>query len=147
MKILGTYLGQGQVSLKHEGSGVSFSTDPPKGGGGQGLSFSPTDLVAAALGSCVLTTIGLVAERQDLSAAIHIEIEKEMEASPRRIGSITLTIHLPQHCSVEERGRLERAAKLCPVSLSIHPEIRVKMRFVSGEMAGREPVDAPQTQI
>lgn len=135
-KIVGTYIGQGQVGLKHEGSGVSISTDAPKGSGGQGSCFSPTDLVAAALGSCVLTAIGLVTERLGPSAEIRIEITKEMQATPRRVGSLTLTIQLPKHLSADERTQLERVANTCPVRLSLHPDIRVEMRFVYGEFVG-----------
>ncbi len=141
MKIIGTYIGQGKVALSHEGSGVSISTDAPQGSGGQGSCFSPTDLVAAALGSCILTTIGLVTERLDPAAEIRIEIEKEMQATPRRVGSLKLTIHLPQHLSADECAQMERVAKACPVRLSLHPDIRVEMRFVYGKNLGAAIAD------
>ena len=144
MKIIGAYIAQGKVALRHEGSGVSISTDAPQGSGGQGSCFSPTDLVAAALGSCVITTIGLVTERLDPAAEIRIKIEKEMQATPRRIGSLKLTIHMPQHLSADECAQMERVANDCPVRLSLHPDIRVEMRFVYGESLGVAIADMPR---
>ena len=129
--ITGKYLGDKRVEMEHGPSKTVLVTDAPKDNAGLGRAFSPTDLVAAALGSCVLTTMALVAERNgiDLKGS-YFEVVKEMSESPRKIGRLPLDIHLPKEIAEHDRARLERAGLSCPVHHSLHPEVRVEMRFL-----------------
>lgn len=129
--IRGRYIGRKKCELIHEPSGSVLITEAPKDNGGEGQSFSPTDLVAAAYGSCVVTTIAIVAERSGIDVAgTHWRIEKHMQSEPRRIGRLPLEVHLPARLSEDERGKLERAGRACPVHKSLHPDVQVEMSFV-----------------
>ncbi len=131
VSISATYLGKKKVELLHADSGVKIVTDAPRDNSGEGKSFSPTDLVAAAFGSCVMTTIAIVAERGGIVVdGMRMTVEKHMVEDPRRIGSLPLQIHLPQALLPHERQKLERAALGCPVHKSLHPEIRSDIAFM-----------------
>lgn len=131
VEITGKYLGSKKVELTHEQSGSRFITEAPKDNGGEGMSFSPTDLVAAAFGSCVLTTIAIVAERAGINVdGMHMRVEKHMQQEPRRIGNIPLTVHLPKALGEAERRRLEAAGRACPVHKSLHPEVQAETNFI-----------------
>ena len=131
VKISGRYLGDKKVALTHADSGTIVTTAAPKDNGGDGSSFSPTDMVGAALGACMVTIMGLMAEREGLSLlGTWFEVEKHMSASPRRIGHLPMTIHLPGHLSPEQRIKLERGAHTCPVHHSLHPDSKVEVAFV-----------------
>lgn len=129
-----TYEGQLHCGAIHGPSGERLATDAPVDNGGKGATFSPTDLVATALGACMLTIIGLVAERDGLKvegATAHVS--KEMVADPvRRIGKLTVTITMPPGAALTEsdRAKLRRAADTCPVKQSLHPETKVETQFV-----------------
>lgn len=126
----GAYLGDKKVRVIHGESGVAIETAAPKDNGGDGASFSPTDLVGAAVGACMVTIMGLMAERDGISlAGTHFTVEKHMSASPRRIGRLPVTIHLPERLSPTERAKLERGAHTCPVAHSLHPDIKVEVVF------------------
>jgi len=130
VSISAIYLGKKKVELLHADSGVKLITDAPRDNSGEGKSFSPTDLVAAAFGSCVMTTIAIVAERGGIVVdGMRMSVEKHMVEDPRRIGSLPLEIHLPQALLPHERQKLERAALGCPVHKSLHPEIRSDIAF------------------
>ncbi|MEL6896320.1 MAG: OsmC family protein [Planctomycetota bacterium] len=128
------YEGSLRCVATHEPSGHTLATDAPTDNGGKGASFSPTDLVATALGTCVLTIIGLVADRHDLQlAGTRVRVLKSMVAQPtRRIGSLKTTVTLPAAAVAdsEMRQRLESAARKCPVHASLHPEIDAPIDFV-----------------
>ena len=127
----GRYTGGKFVELKHEPSGTVITTDAPKDNGGEGTAFSPTDLVGAALGSCVLTTMVLVAERNGVSlTGAHFRVEKIMGTDPRRIAQLVLKVHLPLSLSELDRQKLERAGAGCPVHKSLHPETQMVIEFV-----------------
>lgn len=129
--IYGKYLGDKQVELLHEQSGAMVVTDAPLDNQGLGRSFSATDLVAAALGSCILTIAGIVAERNtyDISGS-YFRIEKHMSRDmPRRILSMPVVFHLPASLSAEARQKIERAAQSCPVHHSLHPDVQREIRF------------------
>lgn len=129
--ITGRYIGQKKCEMVHEPSGSALITEAPKDNGGEGRSFSPTDLVAAAYGSCVVTTIAIVAERSGIDiAGTHWRIEKHMQQEPRRIGDLPLEVHLPARLSDDERAKLERAGRACPVHKSLHPDVRAETVFV-----------------
>jgi putative redox protein len=129
--ITGKYVGVKKVQLVHEPSGEVLITEAPKDNGGEGKSFSPTDLVAAAYGSCVMTTIAIVAERSGISVeGMHMRVEKHMQSEPRRIGNIPLEIHMPKALGDQERQKLERAGNACPVHKSLHPEVKAEITFI-----------------
>ncbi len=129
-----TYEGDLHCRAVHEPSGTTLATDAPKDNQGRGESFSPTDLVATALGTCILTTMGIVARTHGLDmTGATATVEKEMTAIPtRRIGSLATRIHMPHVVSDEHRLRLERAAHTCPVHKSLHPDVQAPIEFTWG---------------
>ncbi len=131
VKMAGTYTGEKHCDLIHIPSNSKIETDAPKDNQGRGERFSPTDLVGAALGSCILTTMAIVAERDGVSlGGARFEVEKEMITQPRRIGSLKVKIMLPDKISEDYRKKLENAAHLCPVHKSLHPDIQVPLDFI-----------------
>ncbi len=134
VEIHGEYAGGLAVHSQHGPSGTRLTTDAPVDNGGKGQSFSPTDLVATALGSCVLTILGLVADRHAIDLkGTRVHVTKEMVADPvRRIGSLHTRVTFPAG-TVDEppmRERLEKAARKCPVHQSLHPDIDAPIQFV-----------------
>jgi putative redox protein len=119
-----------KVVLQHLPSGATITTAAPLDNNGDGSSFSPTDLVAAALTSCTLTVMAIVADRNQYSLdGSYASIEKIMQTSPRRIAELPLDIHLPKSLSAEARSKLENAAHTCPVHHSLLAEIKIIMTF------------------
>ena len=118
-------------ALIHEPSGAKIATDAPKDNHGKGETFSPTDMVAGALGACMLTIMGIVAKRHRLALEnAEVEVIKEMIQEPvRRIGKLTVTFKMPAGIPQKERAVLERAAMTCPVHQSLHPEIEIPVSF------------------
>ena len=131
------YEGSLRCSAKHGPSGQTITTDAPLDNGGKGAAFSPTDLVGTALGTCIVTIMGLVAQRNQLDiGGTRVRVVKEMAASPvRRIGELRVTVTLPEgkRLSAADRERLEQAAHRCPVKQSLHPDIKVPVEFVYSE--------------
>jgi putative redox protein len=126
------YEGNLRTVCTHEKSLSTFETDAPPDNQGLGERFSPTDTVATALASCMLTIMGMKARDMNVDIkGIKIDVEKIMKAEPRRIGGINLTFHFPGTLQVDEKQKaiLERAANTCPVMYSIHPDIEVKVTF------------------
>ena len=125
------YLGDLHCAATHGPSGSRLTTDAPTDNGGRGELFSPTDLVATALGTCLTTVMGLVARRTGLDLeGTRVHVEKHMTSEPvRRIGALVAVITFPRDFSPADRVRLERAAQICPVRQSLHPEVRVELRF------------------
>ncbi len=131
VQIEARYDGGKKCSLTHQ-EGATLQTDAPKDIGGDASAFSPTDLVAAALASCVLTTVAMYAERHALDlTGMTASVGKEMTATPRRIGRLPLTVHLPATVPADIRPALERVAYACPVHASLHPDIEapIEMRY------------------
>ncbi|MEQ1877973.1 MAG: OsmC family protein [Bdellovibrionia bacterium] len=125
-----TYQGQKHCELVHEQSGTVIETDAPRDNQGKGERFSPTDLVGAALASCVLTTMAIVAERDGLSIeGTSASVEKRMTDSPRMIASLTLSIKMPARLTPEQRRKMENTARACPVHKSLHPDVQQPMTF------------------
>lgn len=117
--------------LSHGPSCAAIRTVPPKDNGGDGSSFSPTDLVGAALASCALSTMALVAAREGLHwGDASARVVKEMVGPPRRIGALPLVFTMPKATPVDQRARLEEIARTCPVARSLHPELSLPMEFV-----------------
>jgi putative redox protein len=127
-----TYDGNLRTECKHLRSGTLIETDAPVDNNGKGERFSPSDLVATALGACMMTIMGMRAAEMNVDLkGVHIDIEKIMKSEPRRIGGINLTFHFPDHISLTERQQkiLKLAADTCPVIYSINPEIDVQVTF------------------
>lgn len=121
------YQGGLRCSATHQPSGNVIQTDAPVDNNGKGEAFSPTDLVATALGACMATVMGIVAERKGISLdGMNIEVRKHMsEDAPRRIARLELDIHMPVPHDHPERKLLESAARGCPVHHSLHPDIEM----------------------
>lgn len=131
VELTGKYAGNLKVELKHGPSGAHLLTAAPADNNGDGSSFSPTDLVAAGLGACMVTLIAIVGERDGLDlSAVSFQLEKHMQATPRRIGSIPVRIVMPAGLSAPQRKKLERAALTCPVHKSLLDEIEKMVTFV-----------------
>ncbi|AHJ99505.1 OsmC family protein [Hymenobacter swuensis] len=124
------YAGHLRTEATHVASGNTILTDAPVDNHGRGEAFSPTDLVSAALGSCMMTIMGIVAERHGVDlTGVSWDVTKHMLADPRRIGQLDVTFRLPASLPEKERTILENAARTCPVALSLNPEIRQEVRF------------------
>lgn len=128
------YLGGLRCEATHGPSGNKLITDAPVDNHGKGESFSPTDLVATALGTCMLTVMGIVAERNQLDlSGTTVKVTKEMVTVPmRRIGRLTVTIHVPHDLSDDDRKKLEHAAHTCPVHKSLLGDIETPVVFRFG---------------
>ena len=129
------YEGQLHCSATHGPSGTVLTTDAPKDNMGKGESFSPTDLVATALGTCIVTTMGIVAQRNNLDiSGTTVRVEKHMTTTPpRRIAEMPVEIHVPHALSEADRARLESAAHKCPVHASLHPDVKAPIIFKWGK--------------
>ncbi|KLU04489.1 putative redox protein [Rhodopirellula islandica] len=134
VEITAVYQGQLHCEATHGPSGTQLLTDAPTDNGGRGASFSPSDLVATALGTCVMTIMGLVADRHELDlSGTTIRVEKEMASTPvRRIASLKTRVAFPAGLELlpEMRDRLIAAARKCPVHQSLHPDIDAPIDFV-----------------
>lgn len=129
--IQATYEGDLCCTAVHGPSNARLQTDAPKDNEGLGRYFSPTDLVATALATCVLTTMGIVARRHGIAlTGARARVEKHMNASPRRIGRLPLEVTVPGVMSPEHKKLLEAAAHGCPVHKSLHPDIDARISFV-----------------
>ena len=125
------YQGDLRCEAAHEPSGTRLNTDAPKDNMGKGESFSPTDLVAVALGTCMLTIMGIAARSMkiDLKGA-RVSVQKEMAAAPpRRIGKLAVQINVPAKLTDDQKRRLEQAAWTCPVHKSLHPDVQIPVEF------------------
>ena len=130
VKMSGIYEGEKHCQLSHGPSNAQISTDAPKDNNGRGEAFSPTDLVGAALGACMLTVMSIAAEKDGVSMVnSRMTVEKDMHASPRRISKLTVVLHLPQGIATDYRRKLEDIAHNCPVKLSLHPEMQIPVQF------------------
>lgn len=126
-----TYDGQLATTAIHGPSGAKLSTDAPVDNAGRGLSFSPTDLLATALGTCVLTTMAIVAARHGIAFdTASGRVTKAMTTTgSRRIDTLGVTIRLPASVDASHRTRLEQAGHACPVAKSLHPDVKVEIAF------------------
>jgi putative redox protein len=123
------YTGELRCVATHDPSGNTLYTDAPIDNNGKGASFSPTDLLATALGTCIMTIIGIAANKRSVDVnGTTINIKKIMVNEPiRRIGALDISIVLPNHqYSDGDMAAFHHAAKSCPVMMSIHPEIDVQ---------------------
>jgi putative redox protein len=126
------YQGDMHCELTHGPSGSKIETDAPKDNMGRGERFSPTDLMGAALSSCALTTMAIVAEREGLAVDLRgakARVTKIMNPAPRRVASLPLVIEMPLGIPHDKRARIELAANECPVKRSLHPDIQATIEF------------------
>ncbi len=126
------YTGGLRCTAKHGPSGALLSSDAPKDNEGRGESFSPTDLLATALVTCMLTVMGIVAKKHGWKLdGAKGRVEKHMVADPlRRVGRLPIRLELPAGVPKEARPVLEKAALTCPVHLSVNPTIDRPVTFV-----------------
>jgi len=123
------YDGHKKCSLRHQ-EGATLQTDAPKDIGGEASAFSPTDLVAAGLASCILTTMAMWAERQGLDlTGMTAVVHKEMNTNPRRLGHLPVIVTLPASFPEDKREALERVGYGCPVHASLHPDVDAPIEF------------------
>ncbi len=125
------YLGQLRTEATHVASGTVILTDAPVDNHGKGEAFSPTDLVCVALGSCIATTMGIVADRHglDLAGSTYATTKYMSTAAPRRIARIEVALQLPAVLAAADRALMERTARTCPVALSLHPDVDKQIVF------------------
>jgi putative redox protein len=126
-----TYTGNLRTEAIHLQSGSTIITDAPTDNNGKGEAFSPTDLLSTSLGCCMLTIMGIVAERHNIKIeGTTVEITKKMEANPRRVGEIIVEFTMPKNSySDKDKELLEHTARTCPVAKSLSQELKQTVIF------------------
>ena len=127
-----TYTGALRTQSVHLKSGNIIITDAPPDNNGKGEAFSPTDLLATSLGCCMLTIMGIVADRHNIKIeGTKVDITKIMESNPRRVGEIKVEFFMPaNNFSDKDKQLLENAAHTCPVALSLSKELKQTVVFI-----------------
>ena len=125
------YLGELRAQSEHVKSGVMIMSDAPIDNHGKGESFSPTDLLAASLGICMMTVMGIGAQTHNIFYEIvSCKVTKIMAANPRRVSEVIVEFNMGEHLySQKEKMILVNTAKTCPVSLSLHPDLKQIVSF------------------
>ena len=125
------YIGELRTEARHTKSGKTFITDAPPDNKGKGEAFSPTDLLATALGTCAVTIMGIAAEEHGFSIdGTTIDITKIMASNPRRVAEVIVEFQFPDNAySEKERKIIELSAKSCPVFQSLHPDLKKTFRY------------------
>ncbi len=131
VQVQAVYEGDLRCRAIHGPSKTEFFTDAPPDNQGKGESFSPTDLVAAALGTCMVTIMGIAARARGWRIeGTRVRVEKKMVADPqRRIAELEVEISVAGRFDAQAREMLERAALTCPVHRSLHPDVKIPIRF------------------
>lgn len=126
------YEGQLRTRMKHLYSGTEVITDAPLDNHGLAQAFSPTDLVATALGSCMISIMGIKARDMKVDiTGTEAEVTKVMAANPRRISEVHITLKFPKNNYTDkDKIILENTARTCPVAVSLHPDIKQEIRFI-----------------
>jgi putative redox protein len=126
-----TYIGNLRTEAVHLRSGNTIITDAPVDNQGKGEAFSPTDLLATSLGTCMVTIMGIAAREHNFNIdGTQIRITKIMAANPRRVAEIIVEFDFPKNnFSEKEKKFIEHAARTCPSSLSLHPDLIQTIRF------------------
>ncbi len=129
--ITGKLVSPTATELDHDPSHARLLTQAPRDNGGDGSSFSPTDLCAASLGACAVTTLSLCATRSGIPlTGVTFSVEKHMTSEPpRRIARLAVRYTIDSPCSDADYGKLVNAAKTCPVRRSLHPDVVVEETF------------------
>ena len=124
------YEGGLRCRATHAPSGMQLHTDAPTDNHGRGASFSPTDLIATGLATCIATMMGIYARPRNLDLeGTSIGVDKEMASDPRRIARLTVEVHVPHAFDERTRTALQHAAHGCPVHESLHPDTEVDISF------------------
>lgn len=126
------YKGELRADCSHLQSGTTIETDAPTDNKGKGARFSPTDLIATALGSCIITTMAIKTEDWDIDlTGTKLEVTKIMNTEPRRISEIKVDIYFPKTLQLDDKQKtiLDRIAHTCPVAKSLHPDLIQMVRF------------------
>lgn len=130
VEIRGSYKGGLKMELEHGPSRASLRTAAPVDNKGDGSSYSPTDLIAAALGSCAVTTMAIIADREGIPFPdAGFIVEKHMRSGPRRVDRLPIRIRMPAGLDADQRAVLEETARTCPVERSLLPEIDREFTF------------------
>jgi putative redox protein len=126
------YKGDLRAISTHIRSGTELITDAPVDNEGKGKSFSPTDLLAVSLGTCMITVMGIAARRHGINIdGSRLEIVKVMQAQPRKVVEIKVNLFMPDKIYSEtEKKILETAGTTCPVALSLHPDLKQDIHFI-----------------
>lgn len=126
------YTGELRCKAVHIKSGSEIITDAPVDNLGKGEAFSPTDLTATSLATCMLTTMGIAAQKNQFNIdGLRAEVSKIMAASPRRIAEVVVELYFPETLYTDEQKKmLETAALHCPVAKSLHPDLLQTVKFV-----------------
>lgn len=127
-----TYQGNLRTQAVHLASDHTIITDAPTDNHGKGEAFSPTDLTATSLATCMITIMGISAQSRDWDLeGTRAEILKVMASEPRRISRIEIDLYMPDRgFSADDKKILEKAARTCPVAMSLHPDIEQVIRFL-----------------
>lgn len=126
------YQGHLRTTATHLQSSTSIETDAPTDNQGKGERFSPTDLLATSLGSCMMTIMGIKARDMNIDlTGVRLDVQKHMKSDPRRVGGVDVTFHFPPYLRLDEKQKtiLQNAALTCPVAKSLHPEIEQQVVF------------------
>lgn len=125
------YLGELRTSAKHLKSGNTIVTDAPTDNNGRGEAFSPTDLVCSALSSCMMTLMGITANRENINLiGLQAEVTKVMSANPRKIEEVKINFSIDHLEATDvQKEKLKRAALTCPVALSLSETIKQTVTF------------------
>lgn len=126
------YLGDLRTECTHLRSGQSIITDAPPDNNGRGEAFSPTDLTATSLGTCLITVMGIAARNHNINIdGAKVEVTKHMASDPRRIAAVDLRVIMPERIYLsKEKKILEKAGLTCPVALSLHPDLKQNIEFI-----------------
>jgi len=125
-----TYIGELRTTSVHVQSGTEILSDAPKDNHGKGEAFSPTDLIANSLATCMISIMGI--KSRDLNVDLRgstVEVTKIMQAEPRKIAKIITVLNMNIEADDKTKTILERAAMTCPVMLSLHPDIEKEITF------------------
>jgi putative redox protein len=128
-----TYLGELRTESVHIQSGAKFTTDAPKDNHGKGEAFSPTDLVATALATCMLTVMGIVSKRESYTSidGVTADVTKVMYSDPRRVGEIHVRLTFPKNNFTEKEKKIyENTTHTCPVAKSLHADLKQVIEFI-----------------
>ena len=119
-----------RTEAQHIASGQKIITDAPLDNNGKGEAFSPTDLVATALASCMITIMAIAAEKNGINISeTSASVKKVMGINPRTISDIVIEIKMSKDLTLKDRKRLEKAALACPVHKSLHPDMNKEITF------------------
>lgn len=130
VEITGRYVGDLKMELTHGPSGAVIRTAAPVDNNGDGSSYSPTDLLAASLGCCIVTVMAIVAQKEGIPfEGVTFSLQKHMRSDPRRVGSVPIAIQMPAGLSEAHRTRLENVGLACPVGRSLAPELEWNVDF------------------